>query len=45
MTVFGLHTPHSLLDGSDAPVARDQLTDAVLGITEFRFWPNRFRTC
>jgi phytoene dehydrogenase-like protein len=30
MTVFGLHTPHSLLDRSDSPVARDQLTDAVL---------------
>jgi phytoene dehydrogenase-like protein len=30
MTVFGLHTPHSLLDGSDSPVSRDQLTEAVL---------------
>jgi phytoene dehydrogenase-like protein len=30
MTVFGLHTPHSLLDGSDSPVARHQLTEAVL---------------
>nr|BBX80677.1 hypothetical protein MFLOJ_44640 [Mycobacterium florentinum] len=29
MTVFGLHTPHSLLEG-DSPVARDQLTESVL---------------
>ncbi|GBG39556.1 phytoene desaturase family protein [Mycobacterium montefiorense] len=29
MTVFGLHTPHSLLDG-DSAVSRDQLTEAVL---------------
>ena len=29
MTVFGLHTPHSLLEG-DSPVSRDQLTEAVL---------------
>jgi phytoene dehydrogenase-like protein len=30
MTVFGLHTPHSLLDGSDPPISRDQLTESVL---------------
>lgn len=29
MTVFGLHTPHSLLAG-DSPVTRDQLTESVL---------------
>ncbi|HWF29590.1 MAG TPA: NAD(P)/FAD-dependent oxidoreductase [Mycobacterium sp.] len=30
MTVFGLHTPHSLLDGTDSDAAREQLTDLVL---------------
>ncbi len=30
MTVFGLHTPHSLLDGTHSPVSRDQLTESVL---------------
>ncbi|MEB3979997.1 NAD(P)/FAD-dependent oxidoreductase [Mycobacterium sp. 663a-19] len=30
MTVFGLHTPHSLLDGADPDAARDRLTDLVL---------------
>jgi phytoene dehydrogenase-like protein len=30
MTVFGLHTPHSLLDGSDPPISRDQLTESAL---------------
>jgi phytoene dehydrogenase-like protein len=30
MTVFGLHTPHSLLDGGNSPVSRDQLTESVL---------------
>ncbi|WAJ44443.1 NAD(P)/FAD-dependent oxidoreductase [Mycobacterium sp. Aquia_216] len=29
MTVFGLHTPHSLLEG-DSPVSRGQLTESVL---------------
>ncbi|WAC92521.1 phytoene desaturase family protein [Mycobacterium sp. Aquia_213] len=29
MTAFGLHTPHSLLEG-DSPVSRDQLTASVL---------------
>jgi phytoene dehydrogenase-like protein len=31
MTVFGLHTPHSLLSGTDSGIARDRLTDLVLG--------------
>ena len=30
MTVFGLHTPHSVLDGTDSDAAREQLTDLVL---------------
>ena len=30
MTVFGLHTPHSLLSGTDSGIARDRLTDSVL---------------
>jgi phytoene dehydrogenase-like protein len=30
MTVFGLHTPHSLIDGGDPPVSGDQLTESVL---------------
>ena len=30
MTVFGLHTPHSLLSGTDSGIARDRLTDLVL---------------
>jgi phytoene dehydrogenase-like protein len=30
MTVFGLHTPHALLEGTDPPVSRDQLTESVL---------------
>lgn len=30
MTVFGLHTPHSLFDGSYSGALRDRLTDAVL---------------
>lgn len=30
MTVFGLHTPHSLFGGSDPDALRDQLTDDVL---------------
>lgn len=30
MTVFGLHTPHSLFDGADSDALRDQLTDDVL---------------
>lgn len=30
MTVFGLHTPHSLFDGADPDALRDQLTDDVL---------------
>lgn len=30
MTVFGLHTPHALLDGADPAVSRDQLTESVL---------------
>ena len=30
MTVFGLHTPHSLFEGTDPHVLRDRLTDAVL---------------
>jgi phytoene dehydrogenase-like protein len=30
MTVFGLHTPHSVLDDSDADTTRTQLTDLVL---------------
>ena len=30
MTVFGLHTPHSLFDGSDPDTSRDQLTESVL---------------
>ncbi len=30
MTVFGLHTPHSLFDGADSDALRDQLTDLVL---------------
>jgi phytoene dehydrogenase-like protein len=30
MTVFGLHTPHSLVDGSDPGVSRDRLTESVL---------------
>ncbi|MGO8848591.1 phytoene desaturase family protein [Mycobacterium sp.] len=31
MTVFGLHTPHSLLDGADPDTLREQLTESVLG--------------
>jgi phytoene dehydrogenase-like protein len=30
MTVFGLHTPHSVLDGTDSDGARERLTDLVL---------------
>jgi phytoene dehydrogenase-like protein len=30
MTVFGLHTPHSLFDGTDSDALRDRLTDGVL---------------
>lgn len=30
MTVFGLHTPHSLFDGNYSGALRDRLTDAVL---------------
>ncbi|OSC28507.1 hypothetical protein B8W69_11965 [Mycobacterium vulneris] len=30
MTVFGLHTPHSLFGGIDPDALRDQLTDGVL---------------
>ena len=30
MTVFGLHTPHSLFDGTDPDALRDRLTDSVL---------------
>ena len=30
MTVFGLHTPHSVLDGTDPDNARERLTDSVL---------------
>jgi phytoene dehydrogenase-like protein len=30
LTVFGLHTPHSLLAGNDPEVMRSRLTDAVL---------------
>ncbi|MGZ4525533.1 MAG: phytoene desaturase family protein [Mycobacterium sp.] len=30
MTVFGLHTPHSLFGGANPDVLRDQLTDTVL---------------
>jgi len=30
MTVFGLHTPHSLFDGGDPDAMRDRLTDSVL---------------
>jgi phytoene dehydrogenase-like protein len=30
LTVFGLHTPHSLLSGADPDAMRSQLTDAVL---------------
>ncbi|OBJ33807.1 phytoene desaturase family protein [Mycobacterium colombiense] len=30
MTVFGLHTPHSLFGGTDPDALRDQLTDDVL---------------
>jgi phytoene dehydrogenase-like protein len=30
MTVFGLHTPHSLFDGSYSGALRDRLADAVL---------------
>jgi phytoene dehydrogenase-like protein len=30
MTVFGLHTPHSVLDGADPDAAREQLTELVL---------------
>jgi phytoene dehydrogenase-like protein len=30
MTVFGLHTPHSVLDGADSDAAREQLTNLVL---------------
>ena len=30
MTVFGLHTPHSVLDGTDPDAAREHLTDLVL---------------
>jgi phytoene dehydrogenase-like protein len=30
MTVFGLHTPHSLFDGTDPDALPDQLTEAVL---------------
>ncbi|MDD4866884.1 MAG: NAD(P)/FAD-dependent oxidoreductase [Mycobacterium sp.] len=31
MTVFGLHTPHSLFDGSDPDALRARLTESVLG--------------
>lgn len=30
MTVFGLHTPHSLVEGTDPDVVRDRLTESVL---------------
>ena len=30
LTVFGLHTPHTLTAGTDAATLRDRLTDAVL---------------
>lgn len=30
MTVFGLHTPHSVFGGNDADALRDQLTESVL---------------
>jgi phytoene dehydrogenase-like protein len=30
MTVFGLHTPHSLLEDTDSDAARERLTDLVL---------------
>ncbi|HWS91607.1 MAG TPA: NAD(P)/FAD-dependent oxidoreductase, partial [Mycobacterium sp.] len=30
MTVFGLHTPHSLFDGTDADALRDRMTSSVL---------------
>jgi phytoene dehydrogenase-like protein len=30
MTVFGLHTPHTLFDGADSDALRDRLTDSVL---------------
>ncbi len=30
MTVFGLHTPHSLFDGTHSGALRDRLTDGVL---------------
>jgi phytoene dehydrogenase-like protein len=30
MTVFGLHTPHSLFGGTDPDILRDRLTDRVL---------------
>src|SRR5262249_50765344 len=30
MTVFGLHTPHSVFGGTDSDGVRDRLTDAVL---------------
>lgn len=30
MTVFGLHTPHSLIAGADADASRDRLTQSVL---------------
>jgi phytoene dehydrogenase-like protein len=30
MTVFGLHTPHALLEGTDPAVSRDQLTESAL---------------
>jgi phytoene dehydrogenase-like protein len=30
ITVFGLHTPHSLFDGTDPDALRDRLTDSVL---------------
>jgi phytoene dehydrogenase-like protein len=30
MTVFGLHTPHSLFEGADPDVLRDRLTDSAL---------------
>jgi phytoene dehydrogenase-like protein len=30
MTVFGLHTPHSLFDGTYSGALRDRLTDSVL---------------
>jgi phytoene dehydrogenase-like protein len=30
MTVFGLHTPHTLFDGTDPDALPDQLTEAVL---------------